>query len=180
MLRTVVASCMLGFSLLARPAAAQEQTGLYVSAFTGGAWPVGGMNVIYDPSFMAGGRAELSLGPLVRAGVQLSFASFDAERGADLDNEGVVNLSLYGKALGRWGPYQPFALLGVGAYVSKEIETSGRRWDGGVQFGGGFELPVSEYMSATVGTAIHAVLRGGEQGDYVWIDGYLGFVFKAP
>jgi len=162
-------------------AAAQDQGPvLYLSVLLGGSWPVASMNVIYDPSFHAIARAELARGPFVRVGAQVSFHAFDAERPGEADNEGVINLSLFGKALGELGPYRPFALLGVGAYVSKEKETSGRRWDGGMQFGAGFELPLSEHVSTVVGTGLHLVFRGGEQDDYLWLDGYLGFLFRQP
>ncbi len=120
------------------------------------------------------------MNPFVRVGAQVSFHAFDAERPGEADNEGVINLSLFGKALGELGPYRPFAVLGIGAYVSKETETSGRRWDGGMQFGAGFELPLSEHLSAVTGTALHLVFRGGEQDDYLWLDGYLGFLFRQP
>lgn len=161
--------------------AAQDQGPvLYLSVLLGGSWPVASMNVIYDPSFHAIARAELARGPFVRVGAQVSFHAFDAERPGEADNEGVINLSLFGKALGALGPYKPFALLGVGAYVSKEKETSGRRWDGGMQFGVGFELPLSEHVSTVVGSGLHLVFRGGEQNDYLWLDGYLGFLFRQP
>jgi hypothetical protein len=153
---------------------------IYVSLFTGGAWPISTMNTFLDPSFMAGGRAEYAFTPATRAGAQLSFHSFDAERPGTADNEGVIVLSLFGRAIGEWGPYHPFALLGLGAYVSKVTETSGRRWDGGVQFGGGIEMEINRYLAALAGTGLHMVFRGGEQEDHIWIDGYLGFTFRQP
>jgi len=164
------------------PGVAAEDRGpvLYLAVLTGGSWPVASMNVIYDPSFQATARGELAVSPNLRLGAQVSFHSFDAERPGEADNEGVVNLALFGKALGDVGPYRPFALLGVGAYVSKEKETGGRRWDGGMQFGAGFELPLSEYLSAVAGTGLHLVYRGGGQDDYLWLDGYLGFLFRQP
>ena len=153
---------------------------LYLAVLTGASWPVASMNVIYDPSFLATARGELAVSPFVRLGAQVSFHAFDAERPGEADNEGVINLALFGKALGDVGPYRPFALLGIGAYVSKEKETGTRRWDGGMQFGAGFELPLSEYVSALAGTGLHLVYRGGEQDDYLWLDGYLGFLFRQP
>lgn len=153
---------------------------LYASFLFGGGWPVGAMNVILDPGFMAGVRGEYAVSPMTRVGAQLSFHSFDHEAPGVADNEGVINLSMIGKAVGEWGPYNPFALLGLGAYLSKDQVVGGRRWDGGIQFGGGFELEVSEHLSVQVGTAFHLVFRGGENDDYFWLDGYLGFDFKQP
>ncbi len=153
---------------------------IYVSVFTGAGWPIGDMNVILDPGFVAGARGGYGLTPLVRVGAQLSFHSFDAERPAVADNEGVILLSLFGKALGEWGPYQPFALFGLGAYVSKVEETAGRRWDGGVQVGAGLEYPASEHLGVATGLHFHMVLRGGEQNDYLWLEGYLAFAFRLP
>lgn len=153
---------------------------LYVTLFTGAGWPIGDMNVILDPGFVAGGRGEYALTPLIRMGAQLSFHSFDSEFPYVTDNEGVILMSLFAKALGEWGPYQPFALFGLGAYVSKVAETAGRRWDGGVQVGAGLEYPVSEDFIAAGGFNFHMVLRGGEQNDYLWLEGYLAFSFKMP
>jgi hypothetical protein len=168
-----------------QPALAQEEAEsfaqhIYVNVLLGANWPVGSMNVFLDPGFLAGGRAEYELKPLVRVGVQLSFHSFDAERPGTDDNEGVIIMSFVGRALGEWGPYRPFALFGLGAYVSKERETSARRWDGGVQVGTGLEYPISEHFSANTGLGIHMVLRGSNEDDYFWVEGYLGFLFKWP
>jgi hypothetical protein len=153
---------------------------LYFSVLAGANWPVGNMNVILDPSIATIARGEYAISPLVRIGAQFSYHAFDAERLSINDNEGIINLTLLAKALGQWGPYKPFALLGLGAYVSKVHETAGRRWDGGLQVGAGIELPVSEYMSAVTGTGLQAVLRGAEQTDYIWLEAYIGFLFKQP
>ena len=160
--------------------AAPQPRYLYVNVFVGAGFPVGGMNVILDPGFGAGGRGEYALSPLVRVGGQLSFHSFDAERPGTADNEGVILMSLIAKALGRWEPYYPFALIGLGAYGSKTLETSARRWDFGLQVGTGIEYPVDEQFAVNVGFDFHMVLRGGTESDYFWIEGYLGFLFRQP
>lgn len=182
--RLILAPLLL---LLFAPAAvrAQEEAEvypryLYVNVFLGAGWPIGNMNVYYDPGFVAGGRGEYMISPLVRVGGQLSFHSFDAERPGIADNEGVILMQAYAKALGQWGPYYPFALLGLGAYVSKEQETSARRWDGGLQVGTGIEYPVTEHFGVNTGFSFHMVLRGGEERDYFWLEGYLGFLFRQP
>ncbi len=153
---------------------------VYVNLLLGANWPVGDTNVVFDPDWLTGGRIEYALTPLVRLGGQLSFHAFNAERGAAADNEGVIAMSAFAKALGVWGPYRPFALFGIGAYVSKQLETAGRRWDGGVQMGAGLEYPVAEHLSVTSGFGFHMVLRAGEQNDHLWIEGYLGFLFRGP
>jgi opacity protein-like surface antigen len=167
------------------PARAQEDAELqprylYLNLFLGAGWPVGNMNVFLDPGFVAGGRGEYALSPLVRVGGQLSFHSFDAERPGTADNEGVILMSAIAKALGRWGPYYPFALIGLGAYGSKNLETSARRWDFGLQVGTGLEYPVTEQFAVNAGFDFHMVLRGGTESDYFWIEGYLGFLFRQP
>jgi len=179
--------------LLLAPSAARAQQGadgpegaepqprhLYVNVFVGAGWPAGNMNVYHDPGLVAGGRGEYSISPLVRVGGQLSFHAFDAERPGTTDNEGVIVMQAFAKALGQWGPYYPFALLGLGAYVSKERETSARRWDGGLQVGTGLEYPVTEHLAVNTGFSFHMVLRGGEESDYLWLEGYLGFLFRQP
>ncbi|UCC71568.1 MAG: outer membrane beta-barrel protein [Gemmatimonadota bacterium] len=176
----------LGLLIASQPAFAQEGAGepfqrvLYVNLFLGANWPVGNMNVVLDPGTLAGGRGEFALSPQVRVGAQLSFHSFDAEFASTADNEGVIVMGVFAKGVGEWGPYQPFALWGLGAYVSKENETTGRRWDGGMQLGAGLEYPISEHFSATTGFGFHYVLRSGEQDDHFWIEGYLGFLFRQP
>jgi opacity protein-like surface antigen len=182
--RPIVAPLLL---LLLAPVSARAQEDaepppryLYLNLFLGAAWPVGNMNVYHDPGFVAGGRGEYAISPLVRVGGQLSFHSFDAERPGVADNEGVILMQAFAKALGEWGPYYPFALLGLGAYVSKERVTSGRRWDGGLQVGTGLEYPVTEHFAVNTGFSFHMVLRGGEESDYFWLEGYLGFLFRQP
>ena len=150
---------------------------IYVNVFLGAGWPVGDMNVYLDPGIVAGGRGEYAVSPLVRVGGQLSFHAFDAERPGDADNEGIILMQAFAKALGQWGPYYPFALMGLGAYGSKVRETSARRWDGGLQVGLGLEYPVTRNFSVNTGFSFHMVLRGGEQSDYFWFEGYLGFLF---
>ncbi len=174
--------------ILPGPLRAQEPAGadeawvptLFVAFFAGLDWPVGAMNVILDPGQTAGARAEYAVSPMTRVGAQLSFHSFDHEAPGTGDNEGAINLSAIGKAIGTWGPYSPYALLGLGAYVTKDQVAGGRRWDGGLQFGAGFELTVSERFAVLVGTGFHMVFRGGENDDYLWLDAYLGFDFRQP
>ncbi len=177
--------------LLAQPLGAQEQAEqqdaepfprlIYVQVFMGGNWPVGVMNEAFDPSFLAGGRVEVSMNrrPLVRAGAGASFHSFDSESPGTADNEGIINLSVFGKVLTSWGPYEPFGILGVGVAVSKN-EDGSRRADPGLQIGGGVELPISEHFSVTTGTEFHLIVRGGEADNRLWLDAYLGFVFRQP
>lgn len=151
----------------------------YVNIASGADWPAGEMNVIFDPSFLFLVRVEHARSPLIRAGVQLSFHSFAAERPGTRDNGGIVNLSVYGKALGVWGPYRPFGLFGVGGYSSKE-EDSSRRLDGGFQMGGGLELPITQHLSVTAATGLHVVFRGDQLDDLLWFDGHIGFLFREP
>lgn len=173
--------------ILAGPLRAQEAAetdewapALYVTFFTGINWPVGAMNVVLDPGMAAGARAEYEVSPMSRVGAELSFHAFDHEAPGLADNEGAINLSALGKAQGEWGPYSPFALLGFGAYVTKDQIVGGRRWDGGLRFGAGLELTVSEHFAVMVGSGFHMVFRGGENDDYLWVEGYLGFDFKQP
>lgn len=169
--------------LFGQVGAAQDEYERYFHAtfFLGGGWPVGSMNVDFDPGLIGGARGEYALSPMTRVGAQIAFYSFDAEPVAELvDNEGVINMSLIGKAIGTWGPYEPFALIGLGAYVTKDQVAEGRRWDGGLELGGGLGLEVSEHFSVLVGTSFHMVFRGGGNIDYLWLDGYLGFDFKQP
>lgn len=177
--------------LLAQPLVAQERAEpqdaepfprlIYAQVFMGFNWPVGVMNEAFDPSIMGGGRVEVSLGrrPLVRAGAGASFHSFDTEAPGTADNEGIINLSAFGKILTTWGPYEPFGIVGVGVAVSKN-EDGSHRADPGLQWGGGVELPVSEHFSVTTGTEFHLVLRGGEADNRLWLDAYLGFLLREP
>ncbi len=95
------------------------------------------------------------------------------------DNEGIAAVSAFGRALARWGPYRPFGLLGFGAHLSKEADGS-RRWDPGMLIDAGIELPLSPYLAATAGAGMQFVFRGAGNEDYLWLDSYLGFVFKMP
>lgn len=152
---------------------------LRVSILAGANWPVGDMNVVQDPGFLMIGRGEYQTTRRLRVGVELGFHSFDAERPGTRDNEGILDLGVFGKVLGGWGPYRPYGLVGFGAYISKEADGS-RRWDPGFQVGAGVELPLSPYLAATAGGGSHFLFRGGGNEDYLWLDGYLGFVFKLP
>jgi hypothetical protein len=170
--------------LQALPAAGQEEPAdhyLRASFMLGAGWPVGDMNVHFDPGFVAGARGEYTLSPMTRVGAQLAFHSFDHEPlPGTVDNEGIIDLSLIAKAVGSWGAYDPFALIGLGAFVTKDQVSNGRRWDGGLQLGGGLGLEVSEHLTVLVGTSFYMVFRGGENSDYLWIDGYLGFDLRQP
>ncbi len=152
---------------------------VYVSVAAGANWPLGDMNVTFDPSFLFLGRVERTLSPSIRAGVNLSYHSFDSELAGTRDNGGVMNLSVYGKSLGTWGPYRPFVLAGVGGYWSKSQDSS-RRLDGGFQIGGGVELPANRHLSVTAATGLHVVFRGDQLNDFFWFDGYIGFLFREP
>ncbi len=152
---------------------------VYVTIATGANWPVDDMNVAFDADVLFLTRGEYAFSPLKRVGAQLGFHSFDSEQASTRDNAEIVSLSVFGKALGIWGPYRPFGLLGVGAYLSKQ-EDSSRRLDGGFEIGGGIELPASSYLSATAGTGLHVVFRGDRLNDLLWLDGYIGFLFRAP
>jgi hypothetical protein len=46
--------------------------------------------------------------------------------------------------------------------------------------GTGLEYPVTEHFSVNTGLSFHMVLRGGEESDYFWLEGYLGFLFRQP
>ena len=186
----VIASMLVASGLLAQTLQAAQQSEaeverqpferlLHAEVIMGAGFPVGSMNLNFDPSFMAGVRAEFGITPNMRAGIEASYHAFDSEGLTVADNQGVISLSLLGKFLDEWGPYTPFALLGVGAYNSKE-EGGQRRWDAGFQLGAGTELPVSKYLAATIGSTLHVVPRDGDADKLFWIDGYLGFVFRQP
>ena len=161
--------------------AAQSERYFRATFFFGAGWPVGDMNVHFDPGVTAGARAEYTLSPMTRVGAQIGFHSFDHEPlPGTVDNEGIVELSLLAKAVGAWGPYDPFALIGLGAFHTKDQVATGRRWDGGLQLGGGLGLEVSEHLTVLVGTSVYVVFRGGENSNYLWVDGYLGFDFRQP
>ena len=177
--------------LLTRPLAAAQEQGqdeeregyeraFYVSVLTGAGWPVGQLNVLQDPGFLGKGRVEYAFGdPKLRVGLELGYQAFDVEFPGTSDNEGILNLSLVVKALGTYGPYRPFALLGGGVYNSKS-PGGGRGWSGGFQLGGGLELPISEHFSAITGSGFHLVFRGEDEDAGIWIEAYLGFHFRQP
>lgn len=189
MQRTYVILGFVWLSLVAPPTldAAQDPDGgdgeferiFHVELDLGAGWPIAAANTEFDPSFIAGGKVSMLVTPTLRGGAELSFHSFDAERPGTADNQGVVSLNLFGKLVGVWGPYRPFALLGLGVVNSKRSDAT-RRWDPGLQFGGGMEAPLSQHVSILVGSALHTVPRGEEETELLWISGYLGVVFRQP
>ncbi len=107
-------------------AAGQSETfkrAVYVSIATGANWPVGDMNVAFDADVLFLARGEYAFSPLKRVGVQLGFHSFDSEQASTRDNAEIISLSVFGKALGIWGPYRPFGLLGS-ARISRRKTTA--------------------------------------------------------
>ena len=187
----VIASMLVASGLLAQTLQAAQQAEaevetqlfkrwlIHTEVFMGAGFPVGSMNLNFDPSFMVGIRGEFGISPNMRGGIEVSYHAFDSEGLTVADNQGVIGLSLLGKFLDEWGPYRPFALLGVGVYSSKEDDGK-RRWDAGFQLGAGTELPVSEHLAVTVGSTLQVVPRDGDPDKLFWIDAYLGFVFRQP
>jgi len=179
---------VLGLALVPAIGFAQQSEGgdfesaFHASFLFGGSWPGGSMNLHFDPGFMAAARGQLALSPMTRVGAQLGFYSFASEPipAERIDNEGIVALSLIATARGRSGPYAPFALVGLGGYMTKDQFSDGRRWDGGLELGVGLSLGVSDYFAAVVGTSFHMIFRGGQNVDYNWFDGYIGFDLKQP
>jgi hypothetical protein len=160
----------LALALLPATAFAQTddpefEPAFHASFLLGASWPVGTMNLHFDPGFMAAARGLYALSPMTRVGAQLGFYSFDSEPipAERVDNEGIVSLSLVATARGRSGPYAPFALVGLGGYLSKDQFSDGRRWDGGMEFGVGLSLGVSEHFAAVVGTSFHMIFRGRKE-----------------
>ena len=161
------------------PTEPELENPIFAELWLGAGWPIGSANVDFDPGLGAGARVEMQVNPVLRGGAELAYHSFDAELPATRDNQGALAFSIFGKLIGIWGPYRPFALAGLGAVNSKRDDGT-RLWNLALQIGGGAEAPISDHVSIMVGSTVHIVPRGGEVTDLVWYAGYVGFVFKQP
>ena len=148
---------------------------LFASVASGVNWPLGDMTDLYDPSFMFAIGLERAMNPSLRVGFQAGYHAFDADTALSVGNLKVTNLSLFTKFLGGAGSVRTFSLAGPGAYRVH------RSWEPGIQAGLGAEVPVSPSVALTTGTTAHFVLvRGGDEDDLTWVDGWLGFLFRLP
>lgn len=134
-------------------------------------WPLSDMRDFYEPSVYFALQLERAMAPNLRIALQGGYHEFD-EKFESATNLGMTNLSLLLRWTGTAPTARPFVIAGPGAYRANGTTR------GGVQFGVGYEVPVTPSVSLTAGATMHRV--SGDRPRPMWIDGYLGFLFRIP